>query len=1135
MVEMNYSERKDRQLNLSHVPQYQPPSLHIVTSSRNSSCSVRSATESLNDFLDLYADDSSSTDAFSVTHSISDLINQESTIPNSNKHVIGSIEKESSTDEIAIQRDRQPTQSLGENVSLIEQPHKMIYSSGFKNEEPTAAAATACQPNTTIISDVDHTIVGNSMNENTLDNTMLSDPKSQRYTYNFDDEELNEGLSIDESILDMINSLGSELDPEQELEIELSPEILDQLHKTNLMRYKSTSNSTLNSIDLLSIEIPSEDADYDDPNRFKTFFGIDSGTSSSEYEESCEIIEEEEEQEEGEEEYHEREDDEIEFQDEGISESGRGEDAEENYDGIDVSVDTPLEFLNIGDQASEYIQSLDISPVPESNENLQGTSLSLDMSMPDKPPPYCEVDEIHIKRLQEQQDEEMAVRLQREEYEHANTPFDDLMLEAQDHVSDIRLSPAKPNSSVSLSFNNSRSLNASSIAPSNSAHNSPLKRKISIKLKKNKDGELSRHASVDYYQMDRYLPPYRSLINPNKAFDYRTNSYIDANDNDIEIKSGEDNKPMVAIHKKKRDSKLMSILLTTNNNIKQKLIDVANDTQSIKSRSRSVRSLSSITHSIHSEPKSKPTALFNDLPGEMHQLIVNQIDNQHDLVNCLYVSRSFQSYAIPNLYRYPKFTSSYRLGQFVHTILNYPTYATFVKVLDLSKITFPVFLTESEKVKYQDKLVYGSSTAMELLNEKKRVVHAGWRDWKYRNHPLYGDFNKWRKRANSVSTTASTGSGGISWDLATSKNLSAPNLLDPKKFTSSMTTNTMVSTNTRVRSHSGSENTMKRLSNKSRSRSNSASNNSRLNSLGSTGTRNSYTGGTSSGNSSANASNSSRSSKQGDNGSFVKSFKKAFGLDPAAPGKKRRGISPVRKPLVKASSSGTIPTWQKKKVHGKHENTHLSSKSKASSSKRKSAESGDGGCNGETRPFGTPHQKMNILLKQYCFNRDVPVGYIIHILDECANLEELNLSNVVVSTDYELRDYASFDWYSGSGEMIGKSRVPVVLDPGRPVFWSDSGRDMDLTDTTFIQNYAESMEVKALWKHIYRMRKLKRLLLRRINSLEMSIIEGFVMRSEFRESLQYLDCSKSGMVKRSEWDELKSAQEWRQYFRSKPL
>ena len=1124
---MNDQEKNNRHLNLSHVPQYQPPSLHIVTSSRNSSYSVRSATESLNDFLDLYADDSSSTDAFSITNSIIEFIDQGPTITSSSKQVIGSIENESATNEVTTPAAHQ-LRSLDENNSLNGATPKIIQSPAFKNEEPSSILKSAIQPDSTIISDVDNTMVNSSRNEKAVNDTLLSVPKSQTYTYNFDDEEENDDLGIDESILNMINSLGSELDPDQELEIELSPEILDQLHRTNSKRYKSMSNSTLNNVDLLSIEIPSEDADYDDPNRFKTFFGLDSGTSSSEYDESCEIIEEEERGEEGEGKGGESQDQED--HDEEVLESRGIQEADD--DGDNASTNNSSETSNSnnpGDQDSEHIHILDISPIPESNENLQGTSLS----MPDEPPPYCEVDEVYIKRIQEQQDEQMALRLQSEEYEHSNTPVDDLVLEAQDHVSDIFPSPINPNSNVPLSLHNGRSSSPSSTPPSNSAYNSPLKRKISIKLKKNKDGELSRHASVDYYHMDRYLPPYRSLINPNKAFDYRTNSYIDANDNDIEIKSGADNKPMVAIHKKKRDSKLMSILLTTNNNIKQKLIDVANDTQSIKSRSKSVKSLSSITHSIHSESKSKPTALFNDLPREMHQLIINQVDDQRDLVNCLYVSRSFHSYAIPNLYRFPKFTSSYRLGQFVHTILNYPIYATHVKVMDLSKITFPVLLNESERIKYHDKLVYGSSTAMEILNDKKRVVHAGWRDWKYRNHPLYGDFNEWRKRANSVSTTTSSGSGKISWDLATSKNLSAPKLLDPKKFTSSITTSTMLSANTRTRSHSGSENTMKRAPNKSRSRSNSASNNGRLNSLGSTGNQNSYTGGSSSSSVSSTGHN-SRSSKQVDNGSFVKSFKKAFGLDPVVPVKKRRGVSPARKPLVKASSSGTIPTWPKKKVSGKHENAHNTSKPKASSSKRGSSELGNSSGDSDARPFATPHPKMNTLLKQYCFNRDVPVGYIIHILDECVNLEELDLSNVVVSTDYELRDYASFDWYSGHGEMVGRSRGPVVLDPERPIFWSDSGRDMDLTDTTFMQNYAESMEVKALWKHVYRLRKLKKLVLRRINSLEMSIIEGFVMRSEFREILQYLDCSNSGMVKRSEWDELKSAQEWRRYFRSKP-
>lgn len=1131
MAEMNDQEKNPFRLNSTHIPHYPPPALHIVTSSRQSSCSIKSTPESLNDFLDLYADDTSSIDVSSITPSIREQTTQASSFPTAAKHVIGSPGDKSLHDRLSSTFENPKPREVSCEIAASNTPeYQVTESSGFNTVSSPADLTITPQPDSTIISGVENIMTNGSSYGNEMNETLSSFQKPHTYTYSFDEGD-DDDLGIDESILNMINSLGNEMDPEQELEIELSPEIIDQIHRNKTLRHKSTSTSTLSNLDFLPIDIQSEDADYDDPDRFKTFFGLDSAASSSEYEDSCELIPEEEEEEE---------------------ESPEIENRE-------ITAEQIPNNETIDDQDSELVNNLDISPIPESDENQKNIQLASDANMPDDPPPYCEVDELEIKRVQEQQDEEMALRLQSEEYGNTNTSSAELALEAQDHLSDIVTSPVKPKTSnVGSSLLSNVSPSSSTAQHPTSAFSSPLKRKISIKLKKNKDGELSRHASVDYYHLDRYLPPYRSLINPTKAFDYRTNSYIDTTDNDIEIKSGADNKPIVAIHKKRRDSKLMSILLTTNNSIKQKLIDVANDTQSIKSRSISVKSLSSITHSTHSEVKSKPTALFNDLPQEMHQLIINHVDNQRDLVNCLYVSKAFKSYAIPNLYRFPRFTSSYRLGQFVHTILNYPVYAPYVKVLDLSKITFPVLLTDSEKAKYQDKLVYGSSAAMEILNDKKRVVYAGWRDWKYRNHPLYGNFDRWRKRAKSVSTMPPSGSPAIQWDLTASKNMSAPNLLDPKKFTSTMTTSTMMVNSTRSRSHSGSENTMKRGPNKARSRSNSASNHTtnsnnnsstKLNGMGSSSNRNSYNGanhGSNVGTGGGSNVNHGRGNKQSDNGSFVKSFKKAFGLEPVVAPKKRRGASPVRKPLARGSfSSGSVPTLTQKKPVLSSTATAtatMTTTGDGGSQSRSRANSNKSGNDGnepeykkeEIEPFGTPHPRMNTLLKQYCFNRDIPVGYIIHILNECANLEELNLSNVVVSTDYELKDYASFDWYTGNGEMVVRPKSPVVLDPARPIFWSDSGRDMDLTDSTFLQHFAESVEFKAVWKHVYNMRRLQKLVLSRINSLEMSIIEGFVMKSQFRESLRYLDCSKSGMVKRSEWDEMKSAQDWRRYFRSKP-
>lgn len=1147
--------KKPLHINTKNVHDYtSPPSMHFINDSRQSSCSIKSTPESLNDFLDLYANDEDESSINNYTDDENFISNQDGNIYqdsdietsslistndkenkktfeqenniNKSHYLINKTDKtlknnENFNNRLTPSQNQNQIQNQNQNQNSNQNSNIKSNIHSFPVQPPTfrvvesSVKTTILHADSTIISDLDDTMIDNTIADDTIistknnnNNNTVNKPKT--YTYVFDNETDDDNLGIDESILEMINNLGQDMNPNEELEIELTPEILDQLHRNKTLRDKSVTNNLLNNTDLISLEMSSEDEDYDEANRFKSFFGLESIMSNNDLlndkENNNNILNHD-------------------------TDDSKNKSNVSEMDSNIIKIQDQGEELNIATQIENNSENIEqdiqnLNPAPAFTDFSHGTSIDFN-NLPEDPPPYCEIDEIQIKNFQQNVDKKVALKLRKTENDNelndnlSNNLNDssnmELVTGSTDHVPDIVTThPAtKRNvSSSSARSNNSLDmlrkpppsiLTASNSHQQSSTSNSPLKRKISIKLKKNRNGELSRHASVDFYHMDRYLPPYRSLINPGKVFDYRTNSYIDVEENDIEIREGDDNKPIVAIHKKKRDSKLVSILLTANNNIKQKILDVANDPVSIKSRSVSTKSIASSQHSIKSvETKSKPVTVFNDLSKEIHKKIIGFIDNQHDLVNCLYVSKSFNSYTIPYLYRYPKFTSTYRLGQFVHTLLTCSEYSKYVKILDLSQITFPVILTKAEVSKYQNKLIYGSGVAMELLNDKTRIIYAGWRDWKYRNHPLYGDFNKWRKRANSSSTISSNNSStiGIHWDSSVNK--SAPNLIDPKKLG---TTNLVSSSssNIRARSYSGSENTLTKAS---RTRSNSASN------------KNGH-----------NLINKNKNNKQADNGAFVKSFKKAFGLEPITPvnKKKKNNTIPINKKTVnKTTTKNNVSIQKKKQVknEGKEENVDQDNKKGVSLIGTET--------NISDKPFGTSHPKMNTLLKQYTFSKDIPAGFIIHIITECYNLEEINFNNITVSTDYELRDYETFDWYEGMGKVISNEKQPIIIDEKRPIFLSDCCRDMDMNENAFIEGYAESIEFKDIWRCLFKLKNIKILKLEKLNSLEMNIIKDFVLESNFKNNLRYLDCRKSGMVKRCEWDNLKNVGDWKKYFSSEP-
>jgi hypothetical protein len=1046
-----------------------PPLLHDTDSlgsqshrsspiSRTGTISVQSISESVNDFLDLYANSEDSEDEYRDDENSQ--LERDSPIETGSCDSLENVAmKNTERDKISSNYKAEPAHYDVQNIV----GHTIASTANETNDSKLALSDNIIEkaPQTDTFNEIvssQHPSHLGIADEHVSEETTILDPTTTANdTLQIPTLHEDSGMQqIDASVLHMIENLGSSMGPNDEIEIELFSDHVNSNDFGEVLKRHSVNLKVIDDMDFLSVDMSSIDEDYDDNERFRDFYGIDRAFSSESLQrnqqddlathtEPAEVV--------------------------VASECGGPEEVGTSnsylkidrdvpnlvpFDSIDESIaDTTatVQQLSIADIVEEEEESsCDAGPAPVFCAVEEGTSSDFP---PTDPPPYSEIDQL-------------------------------LSTDAQSEPKTLVL-PTTPQKSV-------RSAETPTTPSSTSSTSSSAnpRRRLSIKVKKNQNGEISRHASIDYYHLDRYLPPYRSLINPKKAYDYRTKTYINTADNDIEIRSGEDDRPIVAIHKRKRDSKLVSMLLNTNNNIKQKILDVTSgDNSSIRSRAVSIKSL---THSLHSsehkEQKYKATAQFKDLPKDVHQLIIKHLDNQKDWVNCLYVSHTFHLHTLPHLYKYPRFTSTYRLGQFVHLIMNRPKLAALVKVLDLSHITAPVTLTKEEMKKYHGRIEYGTTAAMEVLNDRTKIVYAGWRDWKYRSHPLYGDFGNWRRRGSSISTLSS---GNSSLNVTWEKNQSAPNLLESKKVK-----HKGAGSSNRSRSNSASENLAKRAVKGARQRSQSTSN-------------------------SANCAGSASS-----NG--FKSLKKAFGLEPTVLStpvvRKKKDTSPVRKQLTKAKSA-TITTSTK--------NSIVKNKSKGSPKVNHNVSFTDKDIDPQRIPFGTPHPRISAMLKPYCFHRDIPAGYIIHILKECGNLEEINLSGIVICNEYELLDYETFDWSTGNGRTIQGARSPVVLDEMRPIFWSDTGRDMDMDEDAILKGYAKGVSFKNVWEALMGLEHIKKLQLQKINSIEQSIIERFITSSGFKDTLKFLDCSNSGMVKREEWNHIFKAYEWKDYFASESV
>lgn len=428
----------------------------------------------------------------------------------------------------------------------------------------------------------------------------------------------------------------------------------------------------------------------------------------------------------------------------------------------------------------------------------------------------------------------------------------------------------------------------------------------------------------------------------------------------------------------KKNSKIMTMLMTTNTTIKQKIIDAASDTLSIKSMTLSTKSSSATA-------TKKPIGLtFDKLPIEITGLIVSQLqDDQRSILNCLYVNKSMYSATLKVLYHYPKFHTSYRLGQFVTSILTTSGLAELVKVLDLSQIDYAIQMTPEEKVRFQDQLIFGTIENNEGL--EGRPILAGWRDWKYRTHPLYSMMMDGRR----PSLTSYDSMGGL----------------------------TLVN----------------------RSRSNS------------------------SGGGGAGGAGYPSGRSLSDDGKLIHYLKRMLKVKPPRTAVLKQGVKP----------SNILTGFKSEVMQTVTEQPH--------------------------------HPMQNYFLKEYTFKRDIPIGYVIHLLDHCSQLEEVNLSYIQMSKDF---------------------RIEGDDDDGEH-YWSGSSRELD----DFEEGGLRIVTMADVWSTMKCLAELKVLRLDGIPSVDSRVIKEFLFSSSFSSRLSELRCCHAGMVRRPEWEELRTARQWRRTLR----
>lgn len=559
----------------------------------------------------------------------------------------------------------------------------------------------------------------------------------------------------------------------------------------------------------------------------------------------------------------------------------------------------------------------------------------------------------------------------------------------------------------------------------------------------------------EHFDYNLYLPPYRSMINPDRCYDYRSHRYVNAS-NDRGSETGQS----------PQSSRISRYITTPLNNTRQKIMDAASDTLSIRSlRGRC----------------GKQTTIY-DLPNEILLQIFSLLkEDTPSIVMLLYVDKRINDLAKIILYEEPQITTTFRLAQFVQTINTSKKLAMLVKHLDLSQMTIGIDLTDEERQEFASSIVFGlcdGTEIGELLDRQWRPIYAGWRDFRYRFDPLYGDLASHVNCSTSfVQPDSHVFKRNPIYYASALKNDTLQTALHPLESVQSLYPQYNFIGSTRKR-HRPLE---------------------------------------------------VDSSSDSDARSLSRSTSYSFEEE------KELGLFNSLRMFLHVTVSKVSHRQRKSKDVANEPTTDPPSKKNTQT---------DSAANGLYQPYGTPHPQQSQYLRQYCLSKDIPIGYLLHLVKECENLERLNLSGVSWSYDFLLGDYEYFNWQSSTGQTKPirayqqeyHSMLPMENQDrsasfsqykvDKPIYWSDTMREVDFKDPEL-----QTLTITSVWPLILKLKKLTVLEVRNCVWLNKPTLRKLVMNSHFRKRLVMIDCTNSGLSKRSQWAACRTAREWRHFFR----
>lgn len=222
----------------------------------------------------------------------------------------------------------------------------------------------------------------------------------------------------------------------------------------------------------------------------------------------------------------------------------------------------------------------------------------------------------------------------------------------------------------------------------------------------------------DVVEYHKYLPSYRSLLSPNARYDYKTHLLIPLTQ--LEING------IVAKFQKIQQA-------TKSKSLKMKYRSLLSDV-SMKAQRMYLTKRPQLPHTLAATRVLWNRCVsFSQLPIEIQALVFDYLDDPTLYLNCMLTSRSMYLAVKPYLYRSVSFTSTYRFAQFVSCLRLNSSLGLYVVSVDLSNIKSGYIENDDDRSETGDQ----DENSDDGLNDLLCNTLAGWRDWKYKNNPLY--------------------------------------------------------------------------------------------------------------------------------------------------------------------------------------------------------------------------------------------------------------------------------------------------------------------------------------------------------------------------------------------------------------